>query len=293
MAMINLCSHTPTRRRPDMLRCVTAWVTLFILVMANSAAAAATFEGIVRPVHDLELAVPIDGIVSKIFVKEGDSVAKGENILQLDDTLQKLEVDRKRQIYLDNAEHESNKNNLEIVKLLLESSRLLYEKTGSVSLDEVNNLQMQYYTLKGKVEGYESKKKQELLEYEIAREVHARYLLKSPIHGIVTSIKPEVGEWVKTGELLVVVADKSVCHAEFNVEERYARTLRKGKTIPLTISQGAGSVEKRGTVIFVSPVADKASALVKVKVEFNNQDGRVTPGVLTHINLPNEREIPR
>jgi RND family efflux transporter MFP subunit len=258
---------------------------LFIYAISGACAFSASFEGIVKPLHELELALPMDGVVAKIFVKEGDSVKKGGNVLQLDDTLQKLEVDRKKQIYLDNAEYESNKSNMEIIRQLLDSSKKLYENTGSVSLDEVNTLQMQYFNLKGKVEAHESKKKQELLEYEIAKEVLARYTLRSPIDGIVAHIKPEEGEWIKTGEMLVVVTDTAVCHVDFDLEERYARTLRKGNTVSLTINQGAGVTARKGTVIFVSPVADKASALVKVKVEFVNNDGQVTPGVLANIRF--------
>jgi RND family efflux transporter MFP subunit len=257
----------------------------FIYALSGACAFSASFEGIVRPMHELELAVPIDGIVGKRFVKEGDSVTKGGSILQLDDTLQKLEVDRKKQVYLDNAEYESNKSNLEIIGQLLESSRKLYENTGSVSLDEVNSLQMQYFNLKGKVEGHESKKKQELIEYEMAREVLARYTLRSPIDGTVAHIKPEEGEWIKAGEMLVVVADTSLCRVDFDVEERYARTLKKGNTVSFTVNQGAGVTARKGSVIFVSPVADKASALVKVKVEFVNKDPQVTPGVLANIRF--------
>jgi len=267
-----------------MKNAVTMVVFLAALTLSIQATAA-SFEGIVRPAYELELAFPIDGVVSNIFMKEGDRVSKGGKILKLNDTLQKLEVDRKKQIYDDSAEYESNKNNMEIIKQLLDSSKDLYEKTGSVSLDEVNSLQMQYHTLRGRVEGHESKKKQELIEYELAKEVLDRYLLKSPISGIVTQIKPEEGEWVKAGKSVVMVADKSVCYVEINLEEKYALTLKKGKVIPLSINQGADRIDKKGRVIFVSPVADKASALVRVKVEFKNEDGKVTPGVLASISF--------
>lgn len=254
-----------------------------ILLQIPALGDAITFEGIVKPVHEVELALPLDGVIAKIFVKEGDSVKKEEHILKLDDTLQRLEVELRKAVYYDNAGLESDKNNLVILKSLLDSSMELYEKTASVSHDEVKNLQMQYHTLKGRVEGQEAKKKQELLDFELSKEVLERYVLKSPIDGLVTVIVPEEGEWIKTGEMLATVVDVSVCYVEFNIDEKYARTLKKGKAISLKVREGSASGLKKGKVIFVSPVADKASALVKVKVEFENTDGRITPGVLANI----------
>lgn len=259
---------------------------IFLILLAlNQAFASTSFEGIVKPVHEVKLALPIDGIISQIFVKEGDSVKKGGKLLKLDDILQGLEVSRRREIYFDKAELESSKKNLEILKSLLDSSQELYEKTASVSRDEVQNLLMQYHTLNGRVNVSEARKKQELIEYEISKEVLARYVLTSPIDGIVTVIKAEEGEWAKTGEMLVTVVDTSVCYVEFNIDEKYARTFKKGNVVSISVREGDVMRSKKGRIIFVSPVADKASALVEVKVEFENKSGTIIPGVLANINL--------
>ncbi len=258
-------------------------VVLFVLIVCCGNVCAATFEGIVNPLHDIKLAMPIDGIVSKLFVKEGERVAKAEKILKLDDTLQILEVARRKEVYEDNSEPDANKKNIVILKALLDSSQKLFESTASVSHDEVTNLEMQYHTLKGKIDIAEAKKKQELIEYTIAREVLARYVLMSPIEGTITSIKIKEGEWAKTGEMVVSIVDKSLCVVDFNIEERYARTLKAGKTVSLRVREGDALTVKKGKIIFVSSVADRASALVKVKVEFENRNGSVIPGVIAQI----------
>lgn len=259
---------------------------LFLIILGlNQAIASMMFEGIVKPAHEVKLALPIDGVIAKVFVKEGDGVKKGEKLLKLDDTLQKLEVERRKEIYFDRSELESNKNNLEIIKSLLDSSQELYERTTSVSHDEVKSLRMQYYSLKGKVDTYEARKKQELLDYEISKEVLARHILTSPIDGTVTVVNPEEGEWAKGGEMLVTVVDTSVCYAEFYLEERYARILKKGESVSLNVREGEVMSAKKGKIVFISPVADQASGLVEVKVEFENKSGSVIPGVLANINL--------
>ena len=261
-------------------------IQVFLLILAagtNQAFAAATFEGIVNPLYDIKLAMPIDGIVAKIFVKEGDQVAKGGRLLKLDDTLQTLEVARRKEVFEDNSELDANKKNIVILKALLDSSQKLFESTASVSHDEVTNLEMQYHTLKGKIEITEAKKKQELIEYNISQEVLARYILTAPIDGTVTAIKIKEGEWAKTGEMMISVVNKSFCVVDFNIEERYARALRTGKPVSLRVQEGEAMTGKKGRIVFVSSVADRASALVKVKVEFENRNGTVIPGVIAQI----------
>jgi multidrug efflux pump subunit AcrA (membrane-fusion protein) len=171
--------------------------SLPFVLLQHQAYAAAVFEGIVKPVSELELSFAIDGVISKIFVKEGDLVKKGDLLIKLDDTLQKLEVERRKQIYQDHAEMEANKKNLVILKSLLDSNRTLYEKTASVSYDELRNIEMQYHTLLGKVNLNEERKKQEQIEYEISKEMLSRYIITAPMDGMVTSIKREESEWVK------------------------------------------------------------------------------------------------
>ena len=265
------------------MRVIIQVVLFFLVVCGGQAGASALFEGIVNPLYEIKLAVPIDGIVAKIFVKEGDRVAKTARLLKLDDTLQILEVARRKEVYEDNSELDANKKNIVILKELLDSSKKLFESTASISHDEVINLEMQYHTLKGKIDVSEAKKKQELIEYNISREVLSRYVLLSPIDGTVTAVKIKEGEWAKTGEMMISVVDKSQCVVDFNIEEKYARALKNGKNVSLRVREGDTMTSKKGTIVFVSSVADRASALVKVKVEFENRNGTVIPGVIAQI----------
>jgi RND family efflux transporter MFP subunit len=258
---------------------------LLFFMGENYAAAQVSYEGIIVPIHEIALAMAIDGVVKELFIKEGDFVQTGGKLLKLDDTLQGLEMERRKAIYNNNAEIQSNKENLIIIKSLLDSAKQLYEKTASVSLDEVKNLEMQYHNLQGKVNVAEAQKKQEHIEYEISKEVFARYVLTSPINGMVTAIKPEAGEWAKAGETVAVVVDASACYVDFNIAQQYARKLKKGDWISIGVDEGQGKAARKGAVVFVSSVADKASGLVKVKVEFENKNGKVIPGGLATINF--------
>ena len=53
----------------------------------------------------------------------------------------------------------------------------------------------------------------------------------------------------------------------------------------LRVREGDAMTSKKGKIVFVSSVADRASALVKVKVEFENKNGTVNPGVIAQISF--------
>ena len=265
------------------LLCLTAVLLMFSL--EQNAVASGSVEGIVKAVHEVELAFQLDGVIGKIVVKEGSRVKQGEILIQLDDSLQKLEVSRREAVLEDRAEIEANKKNLTILKELLSSSQDLYKKMNAVSRDEVMNLEMQFHTISGKIDVAEARKKQEQIELLIAKEMLSRYSLRSPITGVITSIKREVGEWAKTGETIIAAADTSFCYAEFNIEESMARRLSVGKNVSIKVREGSSLSVKTGKVIFVGAVADKASALVRVKVEFENRSGKTVPGVLAYMDL--------
>lgn len=240
-------------------------------------------DGIVYSKNETKLSFQIDGILSQISVKEGEKINKNDLILKLDDTLQSLEVQRRKEILLDNAEYNSNVKNLEVIQSLLLTTKKLYDKTASVSKDELSNLQIQEESLKGKVAAYKSKKIQEDVEYKIAKEVLNKYRLVSPINGIVTNLKYQEGEWVKTGDIVVTVVDTDNCYVDLNLEEPIARTLKLNSEVLITTNNK--TISKKGEISYIAPSAEATSALVKVRVSFINAEPKITPGVLSKVTF--------
>ena len=56
--------------------------------------------------------------------------------------------------------------------------------------------------------------------------------------------------------------------------------------VELEIPVGSVVMQKKGRIIFVSPVVDPASGLLTVKAEFENPDGAVRPGVAGSMIIP-------
>jgi RND family efflux transporter MFP subunit len=256
-----------------------------IIVICSVTLEAQEYIGIIKPIYDIELSSLVEGKIDKLFIKEGDRVKIGNNLIRIDDKLQRLEMDRRKIIWKDTARLSSAKKNSKILKSLLHSTQMLYNKTKAVSRDDLRVLEMKYYTSKGDIQAQIENEKKEKIEYKIAKNILSQYTIVSPIDGIVTTITKQKSEWTKTGEILLRIVNTDLCFLEINVDEKYATKVDKGKFVDFKIALQEKFITIKGKVIFVSPVADNSSGLVRLKIQFDNRVEKITPGISASINL--------
>ena len=251
----------------------------FVLLSTLYVFAQDRLTGIVKPIYDGKLSVSTDGIVLKFYKKEGDIVKKGEVILKLDDKLQILETKRRKLAYDDKTQLETLEQNTLILKDILNKKETLYRDTKAVSLNDLNQLRMQYINTKGELESIRANEEKEAIEYELSAEVLEYYNLKSPISGIITKIQPKIGEWVQTGKEIVYVVDTTICFVEIDLDISMLSKIKLNSKVGVEVIISENIIKKVGSVNFISAVADTSSSLVRAKVYFDNKDMAVTPGV--------------
>ena len=244
-----------------------------------------SISGITEPIHDVTLSAIVSGRVAKIFFKEGDKIDKGATILDLDKKLEKLEVERRKLIWESKAELNSAKAQVSTLAALLKSTRELFDSTGSVSKEELEIQELEYNVAVAEMQRFEIAEERERIEYEMALENQRRRKLVSPVSGVIVKIFLDEGESVEPGESLVHVVDIKKCLFVSNVEEQLVRSLKKGQQVRLLIGNDSFAINKKGVIAYISPVADPASGLLEVKVEFENNDQSVRPGVAATMQL--------
>lgn len=256
-----------------------------VLSLYFSSANALEITGIVLPKHHLELTLPIDGKILNMFLKEGDSVSKNQEILKLDDSLQILDTKRKQMIFKDESQLNSLEKNEQLLKAMLTSTKEVYKRTKSVSKDEVMSLEIRYYDLSGQMLATKQKKLVEEIDYKMSKNILDSHKLTSPIDGFITKINFDIGEWIKSGESIVEVVDYKECFVEFNIEQKYIQELKVGKTLAIKIKNGDKLIDKDSKIVFISPIADKSSSLVRIKAQLDNKELSIVPGLSAFIYL--------
>jgi len=101
-------------------------------------------SGITEPIKDVTLSVSMAGTIATIFFKEGAHIEKGQSILELDNKLEELEVERRKLLWECKAEVESAAAQVATLKSLLESTRELFKSTASVSKEELEKMELEY-----------------------------------------------------------------------------------------------------------------------------------------------------
>ena len=244
-----------------------------------------SFSGITEPIADVILSAADVGTISAVFVKEGGSVKKGKIVLELDNQIEAFEVKRRKLIWQNRAELEAAAVKVSTLKSMLDSTRELFETTGSISKDELERIALEHALAVADQKRLDVAEKRERIEYDMARENLRKRSLISPIAGTVIRLFLERGETCQENQALAHVVDTSRCRFVCNVEEWVGRKLENGQQVNMKIKTGSTFTERVGPVVFVSPVIDPASGLLEVKAEFDNRDGAVRPGASGTLEL--------
>jgi membrane fusion protein (multidrug efflux system) len=216
-------------------------------------------EGITHPVMDSTLGSPNDGVIGNRYFKEGDLVKQGEVIIELATEIEKLEVERRR-ITMNLAQKEWDR------------LRQLVEKTNSVSAERLETSEGSYQIAKA--------------DYELARARLKDRQVIAPFSGVIADfLDHEIGEGTKVGNPIVRLVDTSRILLVYNVPFEEAGHLVKGQRLPIKgVYQDPDKIAE-GEIIFLSPVVDAASGLLRMKLIMENPDQLIKPGVMALIQL--------
>lgn len=259
------------------MRLTTALCALALL--APVAAGAADYPGLVQPLHDVTLSSGVGGIVASRRVHPGSKVGAGQVLMVLDDRLQSVEAQRRRVIQEDNSELKATVDRVRIARGLYDDAQKVYDKTGSISRDELARLEADYLSAQGRLEQLQAQKQREKLEQQGAEQEKQMRQLVAPVSGVVTKVDIEPGEWAKPGEALIRLVDASTLVFKTNIPMAAVGGVKQGGVLPVLVEgDGARVAQVPARITFVSPVADAASGLVEVRASIANPGGKLRAG---------------
>jgi RND family efflux transporter MFP subunit len=237
-------------------------LTAAVSLLAIQAQEPISVVGLTEPIYDITMSSPVIGIVGARRVEEGIFVKKGEILIELDKSLEELDVNRKSLL------KELAKTELDRIKSLAERNAI------SVSREEMDKKQSEFSVA--------------AVELDLAKEQLRKRVLASPIDGFVTEIYLEVGEACEARQPLIRLVDTRRCYFIAHVEPKVGHSLKPGQKMKLEIPTGAAPVAAEGTITVISPVIDPASGLMRIKLTLENTDGKVRPGVAARmfVNTP-------
>jgi len=234
--------------------------------------------GIIEPFRDATLSTAVSGSVSRLLKEKGDTVKRGEVILQLESSQEQLEVERRKLIADSKVELEAAESRVEALGADLESIRKIYEETQSVSEEELRKKELEFRLAEADRRRLLLAEQREDIEYQIARSQLDKRNITAPFDGVIVDLLLEEGENASPGQPAVRLVDITRCRLVVHMEASAAQELHSGMNVSVRVEQRTSPLVIPGKVELVSAVVDPSSGLQEVRVLFENRKGRVSPG---------------
>ncbi len=230
-----------------------------------------TLPGSVEAQTSSIVASSVEGLVQEFPAKEGMRVSKGQVLARLRTTPRELQLAARR------ASLQEAEARLKLAENNLARSRELFA-AGVVSQQQLDDNQSEFAAWQGRADS---------LRAEIAaiEDDIARATIRSPLAGVVSRERTEVGQWIEAGGPVVELLALDTVEIRVEVPERYYASVRTGSRATITVDSLPG-FEAQGRVVAVIPQADAQARSFPVKVRVANSRRRLAAGMLAQVSFP-------
>lgn len=183
------------------------------------------------------------GVVTAVFVKQGDHVQKGQALLKLDDAVLKQSVIAAQQ-------------QLGGVKAQLDQAKSVYTRQQNLWKENIGT-ELQVLNAKTAVESLQSQYNAAEANTKLVKEQLNNSSVRAEISGIVNTVDIKVGEFFGPGQQIQIVNNNDL-KVIVNVPENYAGKVKTGSALNLTLPD-AGNKAITTKVSVVGKLIDPVS----------------------------------
>ena len=231
------------------------------MVSSASEMTGQTFVGIVEESEGTAVSFTGMGVVKRMLVNEGQAVAKGQLIAEMDDT--------QARNLLNGAEAQMNQAND-----ALERYKILHDNG---SLPEVQWVEIQ------------SKVAQAKSQYEVAKKNLADCRLIAPVSGIIGKKLVGAGETAMPSQAVVTVLDINKVKVKVAIPEAEVSDITA--STPSVINVEAAQKQVSGGKIEKGVQADALTHTYEIKINVQNADRKLLPGMVASVRFNGQLTI--
>jgi membrane fusion protein (multidrug efflux system) len=217
-----------------------------------------------------EVAAQVGGEITKILVDEGESVAEGTVVVEIDPDRRKLDLDRARARAAEaaSARAEAERQNKRILELA---------KNDIASRAQVDQKQTELDAAGSRLQAAQA-------DLGAAERAMRDSRVETRFSGLIARRFVSRGEFVQPGQKLFELVSLDPVEVEFSLPESDASRLVLGLPLDVTVAPYPNEVF-HATVSMISPVVDERTRTLRVKALLPNPDGRLRPGLFARTDL--------
>ena len=244
----------------------------------SSADMQTTYPASIKGIQDVEIRPKLQGFLTQINVKEGQTVSAGQTLFVIDNNTYQAAV-RQAQAAVNTAQQGVN------------TAQLTYENSKQLHANKV----IGDYELQTSQNSYEQAKAQ-LAQAQAAlanaKEQLGFCFVKSPAAGVVGTLPLKKGALVSGSDALTTVANISSMDVYFSITEKEAmivsqQGLSSFPAVKLKLADGSIYAHE-GKVTRMSGVIDEATGSVQLIATFPNPDKALKSGATGNIIIPRQ-----
>jgi RND family efflux transporter MFP subunit len=264
-----------------------SFLLIYLLTFSSLARAAEiTATGVIRAEKEVVVRAESAGVVSRIWVHEGERVPQGRLLVELKNTRQKIILD------LAKARNDKAKAALAESQVLLKNAIKELDRAriagDALPRKDLEDREDQVNRLHASVEAQEAELKQAQEELRLRENELKETFLFAPFRGTVTRLYVHEGDALRpldTQVLELVALDRLYAEVVLPVEA----ILKVGVGHPVSVRVESEVLGRagvlQGAVSYANPKVDAASRTFRVKVTFSDLNGTVRPGMLAQISF--------
>lgn len=220
--------------------------------------------GTLQAVNGVEVNSEVPGQVIKIYFKSGQYVKKGDQLILLDDAVDRQTLNNyQAQLHLDTVNH---RRQLELYKI---------NATSKLKLDtaEAQMLQSQANVTSAQVN------------------VMKKHIV-APFSGKLGIRQINLGQYLTAGQAIVLLQSLDPMFVNFDLPEQYLKLIHMGQEVRITTDALPGKVFV-GKVSAVNSSVQIDTRSLSVQAEFTNKDLELYPGLFANVTLilPEKRNV--
>ncbi|MBR2229921.1 MAG: efflux RND transporter periplasmic adaptor subunit [Prevotella sp.] len=235
-----------------------------------------TYPAIIKGVQDVQICPKVQGFITQINVKEGQTVSAGQVLFVLDNATYQAQV-RQAQASVNTAQASCNTS-----KLSYENSQKLFDN-GVIGDFELKSATNSYEQAKASLSAAQA-------TLANAQEMLSFCYVKSPASGVVGTLPYKIGTLVNTSTVMTTVSNNSSMEVYFSLTEKDAMNMTQASlgempSVQLRLADGT-IYNHEGKVTKMSGVIDAATGSVQIIALFPNTEKLLKSGGSGSIVIP-------
>ena len=250
-------------------------------VKSSALSSGPSITGSIQPERKADVRAEVPAIVLRVLKENGDTVRRGDLLVQLDDT------SLRDALASADASTRAVTQSLDQANRQFERMKTLRTQ-GMVSLQAVEDAETKRNNLQSDLEAAK-------VRVVLARQQLARTEARAPFDGLVSERKVSPGDTAQIGKELMKIIDPSSMRFEALVSADQVGAIKAGQAVHFRVN-GYGDQEFAGKVRRVNPAAHPTTRQVELLVDFTSEkqpklsglyaEGRVETQVRSSLTIP-------